>query len=82
MFESRHIEENLTEGTSSHSRDRTRRDATHILENLLECDPDYEEDLPLIKLFIDGIDGLITLSYENLRTLISNLSRKRNSVSF
>ena len=75
------------EDVPSTSRDKTRRGAVHILENLLDYDPNYEEDLPFIQLFqelacINRIDGLITTSCENLRTLYSNLSRKTNNISF
>ena len=63
-----------------------RKDATHVLENLLDCDPGYEEDLSFIQLFqklasIDGIDVIITLSCDNIRTLDSNLSSKTKSFS-
>ena len=67
MFECKSIEEIPTEDVPSTSRDKTRRDATHVLENILDCDPEDKHDSPLIQLFqelasIDGIDGLITLS--------------------
>ena len=38
------IGERLTEDVSSASSNKTKRDATHILENLLDCDPEDEED--------------------------------------
>ena len=80
-------EESLTKDVSFTSSDETRSDATHILENLLDHDPEHEDDSPLSQLFqelasIDGIDGLITLFSENLRTLCKNLKRNINSISF
>ena len=45
------INESFIEDEKITSKDKTRRDATHILENLLHYDQAYEEDLPFIKLF-------------------------------
>ena len=66
---------------------KTRRDATHILENLLDWDPEEEDDSKCFQLFqelasIDGIDGIITLSHDNLQSLYDNLKKKINSISF
>ena len=46
---------------------KTRRDDTHILENILDHDPEDEEDSPFIQFFqerasIDEIDGLTCLA--------------------
>ena len=74
MLESRSIEESPMEDVLFTSSEKTKRDATQIFENLLSCDLEDEEDSDFIPAFlelasIDGIDGLITLSSENLRTL-------------
>ena len=74
MIESRSTAERLTEGAVSSSSDKTRKDTIHILENLLDHVSEYEENLPFFQKFqelasIGGIDVLITLSYDNLRTL-------------
>ena len=49
MFESRPIEESPMEDVLSTSRSNTRRDATQILENNLDYDPEDEEDKILIQ---------------------------------
>ena len=87
MFESRLIEEILMEDFSPTSSDKTRRDATHILENILDWCPEDEEDSAFMQFFlalasIDRIDGLITLCYEHLLTLYSHLSRKTIKMSW
>ena len=51
MFGSRLTEESLTKDVSSTSNDERRRDATRMLENLLEHDPEYEDDSPFFNSF-------------------------------
>ena len=68
------------EDALSTSSEKARRETNHILENLLYYDPEGEEDKPFIQVFrvlasIEGIDDLLTLSYENLRTLYDNLKK-------
>ena len=63
------------------------RDVTRILKNILDYDPEDEEELAFTQVFreldsIDGIDILITISSDNRRTLHSNLIKKKNSISF
>ena len=88
MFGSRSTEEMLTEDVlSSPNEKKTRRDANHILENLIDFDPENEEDSSFIQVFqelssIGGIDGQITLSSDNLRTLYSHFNSKTNIISF
>ena len=79
MLESGSIDERIAEDVSPTSKDKTRRDATHILDNLFDCDPEDEEDSAFAKAFlelsyIDGLDGMMTLSSDNLHALCSNLS--------
>ena len=67
MFESRSIEEIPMEGVPSTSSDKTRRDATHILENFLGYDLENEEDKTFIQVLkelssVNDVDGLVTLS--------------------
>ena len=73
------INNSLIEDDALASKDKTRKDTTHILDNLLDCDPEDEEDLAFAKAFlelsyIDGLYGMMTLSSENLHALCSNLS--------
>ena len=87
MFGSRLTEESLTEDFSTTSSGKTRRDDNHILENILDCDPDDEEGSAFIQDFlelssIDVINGLITISSYNLRTIYSCLSREINFMSW
>ena len=67
--------------------DKTRRDDTYILENLLDCDPEDKENSDFMQAFlelasIDGIDVIITLSFDNLRTFYSRLIRDINFISW
>ena len=57
-----------------HFKWQKRRDATHILENLLDCDLEDEYDSAFMEAFlelnsIDVIDGMMTLLFDNLQTL-------------
>ena len=86
MFVSRSNEETLTKDVSYASSDNTKMDATRILESLLNCDPEDEEDLAFIQVFqklasIGGIDDIIIMSVEDLRTLHVHLDRKTNKIS-
>ena len=51
MFESRSIEDRLTEDIPSSSSDNTTMDVTHILENLLDYDPENQEDSEFMQVF-------------------------------
>ena len=87
MFGSRLTEESLTKDVSPTPSDKMGRYATQIHQNLLDCDPEHEDDSPFFRLFqklasIYGINGLTTLSHENLRTLCHNLKRNTNVISF
>ena len=80
MFGSRSTEESLTKDILSTSSDKTRRDATHILENLLNHDLMDEECSAFMQVFqyfasIGRIDGIITLSAEDLCTLHTHLKK-------
>ena len=86
MFESKSIEEIPMKDAPSTSRNKKRRNSTHILENLFYHDPEYEDDSPAFQLFqelasIEGIDVLISLYQDNLQALYENLKRKKNSIS-
>ena len=79
-------EENLTEHVSSSSSDKKRRDATHVLEIFLDCDPEDEEDSTFMQVFqeltsIGGFYDLIILSNEDLRNLHAQFDRKTNDIS-
>ena len=86
VFESRSIEESPMEDVPSTSKENTRRDAIHILENLLDYGPEDKDDSPFFQLFqelpsVDGIDGIIILYQDNLHILYENLKRKKSSIS-
>ena len=85
MIGSRSTEKRLIEDVLSDSSDKTRRDATHMLENLLYCDSEYEEDSAFMQVFkelasIGGIGYAIILSTEDLRTLHAHFHRKTNKI--
>ena len=77
--------ESLAEDVSSTLSDKTKRDDTHILEILLNYDPEDEEDSEYMQVFqglasIRGIDGVIILSVEDLRILHAHLDKKANGI--
>ena len=52
---------------------------------MIDCDPEDEEDSALMQVFqelasIGGIDGLIILSSEDLRTIYAYLDKKTNFI--
>ena len=79
-------DEKITEDVSSSSSNKTRRDATHVLVNPIDCDQEDEEDWAFMQVFqeltfICGVDYLIIISTEDLRNLHAHLDRKTNSIS-
>ena len=74
------INNSLIEDDALASKVKTRKDATHVLDNLFDCDPEDEEDSAFVEAFleltsIDGVDGQMTLSSDNLHALYSYLSK-------
>ena len=85
MFGSRSTEERLIEDVSSTSSDKTRRYDACILKNVLDRNPDYEEDSELMQVFeelafVGRIDDLIILSAEDLRNLHAHLDKNANAI--
>ena len=71
----------MASGTRKNRSQENQEDVKHVLENMFDCDPEDEEDSVFMQVFkelssIGGIDGLITLHAENIRTLYSHLSGK------
>ena len=82
MFGSRLTGKNFTEDISSSSSDKTRRDATDVLENILDFDLEDEEDSAFMQVFrcldsIGGIDDLIIQYAEDLLKIHAQLDRKK-----